>query len=486
MKNLLLFILICQGGLWGTTDTQIKRNDEGRIVAQFSYEGQAVSLRTFYTYDEEGRLIEMVSDNGISVDRDNFIGVTECFITSYRHHPDSDDENHPIEILKKYVDPEGEEQLISHTFNTYSANNQLIQRENIDSEGTYTHMTFDQGGKPLVLLRAYKHGEQERMVFEYDKQGKIITVSKETREGITEVIYDKKGFPIVRRPPAKDPFENEFWAKDVAESAEVYGKLFRWLKKGLEQLGPPSNEKRLDQYYEEFSRALLGDWTYTASGFYSYPQRLGIYGNGEIHDKVRVSLVNGILNDPSDHMQNLDLFCDLHGGVNIHYIFRPYDGYTKDILRSSFIKAGWISPQARELAKMWKELIAEMGGVGQGGTIIHYAHSIGGCDTYRARTLMTPEELKMIKVITIGSATMIPNGEFQNVVNYTSLRDGVSQMIDTLTYFWGFFDPGTNIVYLDTLWGTPIVDHMIGNPAYRSLVKLKGEEFIEKYGRLTN
>ena len=479
MRIIALFILLCQGVLFATTDTQIIRNEAGKVVAQYSYEGQIINLRTFYTYDAKGRLIEVASDNGNVADPLNYQGVTERFITSYRHHPDSPDQDHPIEILNKFVDViAGEEQLISHTSNTYCPKDRhLTRRENTDSEGTYTHIIFDAQDKPLEMLKAYKHGEQERLIFEYDKKGKLTSASKDTREGISEIVYDKKGFPIIRRTGSST--DSNSWSADLAEKATAFKKMFQ-------KLDLTRTDKRLDQYYEEYSKAILGDWTYTASGFYRYPQRIGIYGNGEINDKVRVSLINGILNDPGDHMQNLDLFCDVHGGVNIHYVFRPYDGFTKDILRCTFVKAGWTSPQAYELAKMWKELIAEMGGVDQGGLIIHYAHSIGGTDTYRARTLMTPEELRMIKVVTIGSATLIPNQEFQSVINYTSLRDGVSQIFDLLSYMWGVMDPETEVVYLDSIWGLPMIDHMIANPAYNAVVRQNGAVFVEKYGRVTN
>lgn len=490
MWQLVLLILIFSSRLLAITDTQIIRNESGKIIAQYTFEGQILHLRTIYTYDEHGRLIEVASYNGQGTDPLNFdSGITEAFITTYRHHSECTDQDHPIEILQYYVDMSKgnfEEQLVSHTFNTYGDNQKLIQRENIDSEGTYTHMTFDNGGKPLTLLRAHKHGEQERMVFEYDSHGKVSTVSKETSEGITELIYDKKKFHLFWNTPLKKAWPEEFLGEDESKKRRVYSQIFKTIHNGLKilNLNKNSSDNRFDENFAEYGKAILGTWTYNVSGFYQYPQRVGIYGNGEVNDKVRISFINGILNNPSDHMQNLDLFCEMHGGVNIHYVFRPYEGYTKDILRSLFAKLGWISPQARELAKIWKELIAEMGGVDGGGTIVHYAHSIGGTDTYRARSLMTPEELKMIQVITIGSATMVPNREFQSVVNYTSLRDGVSQ-IDTFGYIWGFLDSQTNIVYLDTFWGMPIVDHVIGNPGYSAILKLKGDDFVYKYGRVT-
>jgi len=484
-------LLICALALFGSIEaisqTLCIYDDAGRIASKYTPQIDEIPpVRSFYRYDGRGRIKQLITDNGLAENVDDLKGVTERFITTFQHHPYFHDQDHPTEILLKYIDvTTGKEQLILHTFNTYDSEKRLIQREIIDSEGTYTHMTFDDTGKPLTILKCPKQGEQQRMTFEYDSTGRLVSVSKETRAGITELLYDNNGFPIIRRN-TDDPYADEPWAKDVAESIEFYSDLFSSLQKAVERMASslfgPSTFREIEENLENYAKALMGHDTFAMSGFYTYPERVGVYGNGEVDEKVRITLINGILNDPNNHMENLDLFCNTHGGVNIHYVFRPYAGYSKDILRSAGAKMGHVSPQARDLARTWKELIAEMGGVDGGGLIIHYAHSLGGTDTLRAKELMHPEELKMIQVYTFASPSMIhPGIGFQKVKNYLSYRDGVPQVFDAGNYFWGLVDGDDRVEYVGTIRGWWFVDHLITNPAYRTILEKKGLEFQETY-----
>ena len=208
-------------------------------------------------------------------------------------------------------------------------------------------------------------------------------------------------------------------------------------------------------------------------GYHTHPARIGVHGTGEVSEKVRVTLINGILNYPRDQTKHLEMFSEFHGGVNIHDIFRPCEGWSVDMFRCAATKLGIISEQARTLAQKWKELIQEMGGPEGGGVIIHYAHSIGGTETDNAKRLMTPEELKMIRVFALASPTIIHNEGFQSAMNYVSMRDGVCYL-DPVDYFSGPFLSNHNIVYLDTILGTPIVDHLITNPSYKTVIKRLG------------
>jgi hypothetical protein len=228
-------------------------------------------------------------------------------------------------------------------------------------------------------------------------------------------------------------------------------------------------------------KTLLGNAVFQMSGYYVHPAASGIYGTGEIHDKVRITLINGILNFPDTHLENLEIFSTAHFGINIHYIFRPSEGWSHDVIGCIFSKLGIVSDQAKTLAKTWKDLIQEMGGPEGGGTIIHYAHSIGGTETHSAKNLMTPEEQKLIRIYTIGSPTLIQQGGFQSVVNYVSKRDGVS-FIDIAGYIQGLLDPNSNVIYLDTYLGVPLIDHPLAVPAYRGIIEQLGREFIECYG----
>ncbi|MBA2728673.1 MAG: hypothetical protein H0U49_10935 [Parachlamydiaceae bacterium] len=213
------------------------------------------------------------------------------------------------------------------------------------------------------------------------------------------------------------------------------------------------------------------------AGYYCHPSEIGIVGNGEINDKVRITLVNGVLNIQEDIKQSANLFSSTHGGTNIHYIFRPTQGLHWDILKSIFVRCGYISQQAYDIAAAWRLLIDEMGGVGNGGKIIHYAHSIGAADTFAAKNLLEPEEIAMIAVVTFGSPIVFPNVGFQSVVNYVSVRDS----IPFLKMLRIFLEEEDEFIYVGTHVGFPLVDHLLEGGAYGCVIEILGQEFIDTY-----
>lgn len=218
----------------------------------------------------------------------------------------------------------------------------------------------------------------------------------------------------------------------------------------------------------------------TMIGFYPSHAKSGVYGSGEISDKVRITMINGILNIHDHFLGAAAMISDTHGKNNVHYVFRPTEGWAWDLLKSFATKLGYIPPQSRQLAETWKAMIEEMGGIEGGGVIYHYAHSIGGTDTLAAKRLLSPEEQKMICVITFGSATMVEDKDFRNVTNFISLRDGVC-MLDPIGYFKGFIGFQENVVFLGTIWGIPIIDHAFGSTTYRTIIEALGQQFIKTY-----
>lgn len=237
---------------------------------------------------------------------------------------------------------------------------------------------------------------------------------------------------------------------------------------------------------QELVETYCGPLYLLMAGYYNHPLEAGVFGYGEVDEKVRVTFINGILNRNRDCMETAQMISKTHGGTNVHYIYRPTSGWANDLLSSVPVRFGLVSPQATLLASTWKELIAEMGGVESDGIIIHYAHSIGASDTWNARTLLTAEEKSLIRVITIGSPFMIHKDGLHSVVNYVSVRDGVS-LLDPFGYYRGHSqDPDSNVVFLGG-WreGWPIIDHPIYSPTYKALLYKLGNEFIEKFGRVT-
>lgn len=221
-------------------------------------------------------------------------------------------------------------------------------------------------------------------------------------------------------------------------------------------------------------------------GYYQHEAESGTYGSNPEVDNVRITLINGILNIRDDLALNLHQLSSTHGNARIHYVFRPSRGWLSDISSCAKVKAGYVSNQAKLLAEKWKELIKEMGGTKGGGKILHYAHSIGGSDTYAAKGLMTPEEQKMIYVTTIGSPTMIPNEGFARVVNYASVRDGVC-LFDPISYMgkmiYSGSSPNTNIEYLGSYFGIPFAEHTLASSSYDDLLKMLGKQFQEEYSK---
>lgn len=234
--------------------------------------------------------------------------------------------------------------------------------------------------------------------------------------------------------------------------------------------------------FESIAKQTVGKNFMLLGGYFDSPEGYGSFGHNEINDKVRITLINGILNTREDLSSTLHLLTNTHGGTKIHYVFHSTNGWTMDMVNCFLVKFGYKSSQARLMALTWKNLIAEMGGPGSGGTIVHYAHSIGATDTYNAKNLLTPEEQKMIHVITLGSPTMISSGNFANVVNYVSRRDLVC-VLDPIGYLNGLLKKDNNVIFLGTyLGGFPIIEHTLSSPSYAQILTSLGEQFLALYG----
>lgn len=228
---------------------------------------------------------------------------------------------------------------------------------------------------------------------------------------------------------------------------------------------------------------LFGKLFLLMHGFYEENECVGVYGKGEIHDKIRITALNGLLNLNEHWLDSVKLISQLHGNTNVHYILDPTKGWTGDTIKGFLAKCGYVLPATKLLAQTWKSLISDIGGIHGGGLIMHFAHSIGGTNTVIARDLLSPEEQKMIKVITIASATIVPNKGFESVVNYISGCDFIGVM-DPFSYINSFFNR-TNVVHLESVSGIPMLDHVLSSQTYMRLLETLGHDFLESYGLIS-
>lgn len=229
---------------------------------------------------------------------------------------------------------------------------------------------------------------------------------------------------------------------------------------------------------EHLAEKLFSNGMLLMLGFYCDHPEIGVQGEGELNDSLRITFINGILNARSDCIEAAALISKAHGDINVHYIFHPTGGWAKDMIKCLTSKLGLLSPSGIHLAHTWKKLIDEMGGIEGGGSIVHYAHSIGGTDTYNAKCLLTPAELRMIKVITFGSATIIPEGGFGMVVNYVNYRDGVTYL-DPIGYIRALALEFPNIIFTGSFWGIPFVDHALDS--YAKILDILAKDILQVY-----
>ena len=112
----------------------------------------------------------------------------------------------------------------------------------------------------------------------------------------------------------------------------------------------------------QFGEQILGAAWFRMAGFSQDQLESGVHGKGEINNKVRITLINGILNARVDLKNTVDKVSECHGGINIHYVLDATGGWAQDMLKAFLAKIGYVSPQACKLADTWKQLIQEMGG----------------------------------------------------------------------------------------------------------------------------
>jgi RHS repeat-associated protein len=232
--------------------------------------------------------------------------------------------------------------------------------------------------------------------------------------------------------------------------------------------------------YEEVLFQLLGQTWLRCSGYNLDSSSSYVCGVEEKNPKVRITLINGILNGAPEAKKSAELLFATHGDIPVHFVYAATEGFLGDMLRCALAKAGIASPQAKMLANVWRQLIDEMGGIEGGGTIFHYAHSLGATETLNALQLLNPEERNLIRIATFGAPTLLDDGVCAKVDNYVSKNDGVP-IIDYRRYFDGANGIRKNVHFIPSDAALPLVDHHFGGKTYRGVLEILGQKFQEKF-----
>lgn len=282
----------------------------------------------------------------------------------------------------------------------------------------------------------------------------------------------------------KDPFglqaEEDGWEEFKQNAREFFEGLGDKILSCFQSLKDNSNLGLRDVFEHS-----MGNGVILLTGYNATDASSGFYGQGEVSDKVRISFINGILTTHNGLSSALQELSESHGNVNIHYVYRPTKGWVRDILHSFAVKLGLVSEQAQSLATLWQRMIGEMGGVDNGGKIIHYAHSIGAVETVRALALLTEAEQKLIHIYAFGSPSLGEENPHQQTYHFVSIRDGVP-LLSLPAYIQACTGTIPNVVFLGHLYGFPFIDHLFRDQTYLDLWKSMGKTFVDWYGTIPN
>lgn len=231
--------------------------------------------------------------------------------------------------------------------------------------------------------------------------------------------------------------------------------------------------------FEDTACEVVGRSWLKLIGYNLDSSKIDSLGKGKEASRVRITLINGFLNCSREIRSSANAISKTHGNVPVHFAYVATEGFTGDLLRAAISMAGRESYQVKMLVKLWKDLIKELGGVCGGGTIVHYAHSLGATDTYNALRFLNADERKMIHVSTFGAPTLLSDGICGQVDNYVSTKDGVP-MLDFFRYHRG----APNIHFVPSAYPEtflPFTDHFFTGKTYGKVVEELGHKFQEEF-----
>jgi RHS repeat-associated protein len=235
------------------------------------------------------------------------------------------------------------------------------------------------------------------------------------------------------------------------------------------------------EHTQMLANYIFGQFTLFLIGYKIDPPEVGIWGEFELSDQLRLTAINGILNSRADCIESVEYISQSMGGTRVHYVYHASQGYTQDLFKCVLAKFGFSTYRSTALADLWLSLSEEMGGIGQGGLIIHFAHSLGGADTLQASRSIPKGLKKMIRIITFGSASLIESDGFESATNYVCRRDIISFVASPINYMRSFWDDSLRVIFLGSFMSFPLVDHCFSNGYYNATCLILGPQFLEEF-----
>lgn len=204
-----------------------------------------------------------------------------------------------------------------------------------------------------------------------------------------------------------------------------------------------------------------------------------VHGEGSLNPKVAIAHNNGMLTSKYEGLETSGLISANLGGIPVIHCYNSSHGLILDLCECIAQKLGIPTHSVNEALKMVRSSIDQVGGVGNGGKVIIFAHSQGGLIMQRVIEKLSKEEKGMLEVCTFGSASIIDDRDLGYVKNYINTTD-VVPMTDPYGYMKGLFSKNSDHVeFLKT--STPF-DHSINSENYQIALSSECDRIKNKYG----
>ena len=201
------------------------------------------------------------------------------------------------------------------------------------------------------------------------------------------------------------------------------------------------------------------------SAVYMYPGRGGNSGVPRV-------LVNGMCNTLTEAWSHAATASERNGGAPIMLCYNSTHGFVGDLLECVAQMVGIRTHSVEVCQDGIRTAVAMAGPSAGGGSILAEAHSQGGLIFDRASrgidhpSRMIASQLKMIDVITAGSAKAINNPRLGFSINIADRRDLVPAIADPFNYWPARLGKSDTTRWVGPTFGNPAAAHGLQQPEY--------------------
>lgn len=143
------------------------------LIGQFLIDKDEIKSRTFLLYDENECLVEEISDDGKTFEKDQLEGIS---FRRIKRTLAFNSQGFPLKIEEIYLDQDLKEQLFSSELNSFSEEGYLLSQK--ISNGSSKHFEYSKDGKVLLSneegkIKSFKYDALGNQIYEFDSDSEI-------------------------------------------------------------------------------------------------------------------------------------------------------------------------------------------------------------------------------------------------------------------------------------------------------------------------